>query len=643
MAELRPYPLADLVRRMFRELDAKDSIFDLPRRSFYLGDEERSFDVSFHGRRASTPLGPAAGPQSQMAQNIVLSWLGGSRILELKTVQIKDELAIPRPCIDMQTVGYNVEWSQELKLEQSLDEYVKGHMLIEILRASGRLELVGGFEDTVYDMSVGYDLEGIKSPRVEAFVDGMLDCSEVVDRMRVELSGSNGEFATYRDLDYASRLSDTLTLSTFHGCPPDEIESIIDYLLREKGLNCIVKLNPMLLGPERAREILHSELGYEDMSIPDTAFTRDTRWEQALGFVERLGETARGLGLGFGVKFSNTLIVENKRQFFPDSEREMYLSGRPLHVLAMNLVARFREHFGNRYPISFSAGIERKNFPDAVALGLVPVTVCTDFLRPRGYARSRGYFEELVKRMDAVGARSVDEFVQRAYGNGASSVEEALLLNTQSYVSELGADPLYHASQNAKLPKKIGSQLVLFDCISCDKCIPVCPNDANFTLNLPPRKQPIVKLRREKGAWQSRTDGELVLEEKHQIANFADFCNDCGNCDVFCPDDGGPYIVKPRFFRTLEDWRHFATYDGFSLQKDQLWGRVDGLDFSLESVGDRVRFEGPGFSLTLDPKDPVTTLEGTATKEVDLTYLHIMCWMRDAVYASDTVNYLNCL
>ena len=44
----------------------------------------------------------------------------------------------------------------------------------------------------------------------------------------------------------------------------------------------------------------------------------------AQGFVQRLGVTADQLGLGFGVKFSNTLIVENHRSFFPESEKEMY-------------------------------------------------------------------------------------------------------------------------------------------------------------------------------------------------------------------------------------------------------------------------------------------------------------------------------
>jgi len=67
--------------------------------------------VDVHGHTAATPLGPAAGPHTQLAQNIVLSYLVGCRIFELKTVQILDELVIPRPCIDMRTVGFNVEWS----------------------------------------------------------------------------------------------------------------------------------------------------------------------------------------------------------------------------------------------------------------------------------------------------------------------------------------------------------------------------------------------------------------------------------------------------------------------------------------------------------------------------------------------------
>ncbi len=688
MAELRPYPLGALLTRMFAELSEHDAIFHLPRRKFVLGDAQHDTSVVFQGHRTGSPLGPAAGPQSQMAQNIVLSWLAGCRIFELKTVQILDELSIPRPCIDMQTIGYNVEWSQELKLEQSLEEYVKGAMAVRILEASGQLPVTPGFAPLRYDMSVGYDLKGIKNERVQAFIHGMKDCSAVVERLRAQIPDS---LAQYRDLDFQTALSDTLTLSTFHGCPPDEIESIIDFLLEEHGLHCIVKLNPTLLGPQRLRELLHGTLGYTEQQVPDSAFENDTKWDQAVGFVERLGAKAEGLGLHFGVKFTNTLIVHNHRSFFPAEEKEMYLSGAPLHVLAMNLVGRFRERFGDRYPISFSAGIDNKNFADAVALGLTPITVCSDLLRPGGYGRAQTYFKDLYRRMDAVGAQTIDEFVLRAYGHGAAAldalslsdeqraaamraldeggrladavpdpalaaawVSKARVLNTQTYVERVTADPRYALAQNQKPPKKVGSHLVLLDCLTCDKCLPVCPNDANFTFVLPKGQVAVHKLHKVGGTWQSEQGLPVTVGKKHQIGNFADFCNECGNCDVFCPEDGGPYVVKPRFFGTRDDWKEFSEHDGFFVEQRgrvrTVLGRFGGHDFEASIEGSSVQFSGPGFAVSFEQSDPVGTIEGSVEDgsdgsnpvEVDLTFFHLMEMVSAAVLSARD-NYVSAL
>src|SRR5262245_8510604 len=120
MAELRPIPFPHLLRRVLEEPVRQETLFDLPLRKAWRLREGLDLSVPVHAGRAQTPVGPAAGPHAQLAQNIVLSWLGGSRIIELKTVQILDELKIPRPCIDAATVGFNVEWSQELKLADSL-------------------------------------------------------------------------------------------------------------------------------------------------------------------------------------------------------------------------------------------------------------------------------------------------------------------------------------------------------------------------------------------------------------------------------------------------------------------------------------------------------------------------------------------
>ncbi len=124
MADLHPAPFSDLVKRMFLEPERQQTIFDLPLKKCYRPDPTLDTSVKFHGKVAANPVGPAAGPQTQMAQNLALSWLGGSRILELKTVQINDQLVINRPCIDMTNVGYNIEFSQELRLHESIHEYV---------------------------------------------------------------------------------------------------------------------------------------------------------------------------------------------------------------------------------------------------------------------------------------------------------------------------------------------------------------------------------------------------------------------------------------------------------------------------------------------------------------------------------------
>lgn len=628
MADFVPQPIGRLAARMFRELELKDAVFDLPRRSFFGGDPRKDFSVRFHGMTASSPLGPAAGPHTQLAQNIVLAWLGGARVFELKTVQIMDRLKIPRPCIDMRNVGYNVEWSQELRTEESLDEYVKASMLIDLLKASGKVPLTPGFEHSVFDLSVGYDLKGVKSEKVRTFISGMKDARGVVARLRGELPEA------LRGAAFQTKISGSVTLSTFHGCPPDEIEAIADFMMTELGLDCIIKLNPTLLGPKDLRALFNDALGYAGITVPEEAFAKDATWEQACGFVERLSAKAKTLGRGFGVKFSNTLVVENKEGFLPAAEKTMYLSGAPLHVLAMTLVGRFRERFGDSVPVSFSAGIDKVNFPDAVSLGLVPVTVCSDLLAPGGYGRLKGYAEELAKRMDAAGASTIPEFI-------AKTRSGSIVGNTKLYVVEATKDPRYAKAKNSALPKKIGTHLVLFDCVTCDKCVPVCPNDANFTYVLPRGEVPVVKLRRDGGAWTSRTEGSLRFDKKHQLANFADFCNECGNCDVFCPEDGGPYIVKPRFFGTRGFWAENKERDGFFIEGESVHGRFSGKEYSLVVRGGEADYAGPGFRVSYAMADPAGTVKGTAEGEVDLTYALIMDLLRGALLAPDAVSYVN--
>ena len=81
---------------------------------------------------------------------------------------------IARPCINAEDEGYNVEWSTELTVEEAFDEYIKGYIALHIL--AKELE-ISDEADFLFSMSVGYDLEGIKSDKINNYIEGMKDAS----------------------------------------------------------------------------------------------------------------------------------------------------------------------------------------------------------------------------------------------------------------------------------------------------------------------------------------------------------------------------------------------------------------------------------------------------------------------------------
>ncbi len=430
MATLRPLPFSLLVRRLLEEPRRQDACFDLPRRRWWVPSSDPKaldFSVSFHGLRAGTPFGPAAGPHAQMAQNILLAWLAGSRIIEFKTIQILDELEIPRPCIDIRNIGFNVEWSQELRLEESVREYAAGAFLVAIAQVENLLRLEGAAtlrpDPVVYDLSIGYDLKGVKSPRLIKAVRSLMDARPLLNDLRLELPE---EYPHLHEIEVDPALVRTATLSTFHGCPPEEIEGIATFLMDEFGLHTVVKFNPTLLGRERVESILHDTLGYGHIRVPQSAFDQDLKWQESLDLAERLESVAHRCGVQCGFKFTNTLVVDNDEGPLPRSEKARYLSGAPLHVLSLTLADEWRRAAGWRGAVSFSAGIDKHNAPDAVACGFVPVTTCTDLLKLGGYGRLPEYTESLAARMNESGASDRDEFILSATGNGSQAIHDVL-------------------------------------------------------------------------------------------------------------------------------------------------------------------------------------------------------------------------
>ena len=575
---LTPMTLGQLLRRVDHEWSTRNKIFDLPTARFWKPDPEIDLGFDFLGRRCATPIGPAAGPHSQLAENIVLSWLGGSRLFELKTVQILDELEIARPCIDMQTIGYNIEWSQELRIPQSLTEYAKASMLLDILRRWEPLSPHVG-EDPgphVFDMSVGYDLAGISTPDVSSFIRGMRDATAEIEALRSDIPDA---FAEFRDLDFTTALSDTLTLSTFHGCPPDEIESITRHLIDEHELDVIVKLNPTLLGYETVAGIVNDELGYVDVDVKEEAFAEDLQFDRGIELIGELNEYAKARGRRFGIKLTNTLVVNNAKQWMP--EDTMYLSGPPLHVLASTLLGTLSEalpgmldvpgHDGE-IMVSFSAGVTKDNLADTIAMGVNPATVCSDLLKPGGYGRLAPMLKEHTAQVRAAGATSLPEWKA---GRQEAAVAGGHATTCAVHVQHIRGDGVeaYHLSGNEKLPREVEHDLEMFGCVACNFCITVCPNDAFFSIPTPDSLK------------ESLGDGA----GRQQYLVLSELCNECGNCMTFCPENGDPAVVKPRLY-TDADVFNGRDGQGFLVTADGVTGsevedgQVDLVAMLLEST-----------------------------------------------------------
>ncbi len=462
---MRPIPFRQLLLRCLGEYRAKSSIFDIHSDHFWRPSASRRAVVFSSG--AENPIGPAAGPHTQLAQNIISAWLAGGRYFELKTVQKLDSLSIEKPCIDASDEGYNVEWSTELSLDQAYDEYLKAWILLHLFDT-----LIGANAvppSFLFNMSVGYDLEGIKTEKMDRFINRLIDSSgeEVFQRYLEELAALTADPSLLAGTPWrdraallkilpsriSPRICASVTLSTMHGCPPGEIESICAYMLSQKKLDTLVKLNPTLLGYDRVRETL-SGLGYGYIELNQDGFQKDLQYSAAVPMLTRLMERGRQEGRHFGAKLSNTLAAANVKGVLPG--KEMYMSGRALYPLTMSLAATLASDLDGNLPMSFSGGVSAWNVAEVLGAGIRPLTLATDLLKPGGYSRLKEMAEIAERHAETWSATRVDPQRARAAADSARTVEH--------FRKEYRGTDKVHVE--GKLP--------LFDCFVAP-CLVTCP------------------------------------------------------------------------------------------------------------------------------------------------------------------------
>ena len=460
---MKPVPFTKLVDWIISEYENRKQIFSIPEEYFYYPSPDAS-KLKIFGEQIDTPLGPAAGPHTQLTQNIISAYLTGGRFFELKTVQILDELKIDKPCIDAGDECYNVEWSQELLLKDSYDEYLKAWIILHFLDGLFGFNKDGnrGF---VFNMSVGYNLEGIQNPRMDAFINQLIDASgntnfNIYKNELIELINSRNlpvktdkTVLIEKIINISPNISDSVTLSTMHGCPPQEIESIAKYLIKEKNLNTYVKLNPTLLGYDVVRETLDNT-GFKYIELDPASFDHDLKFEDAIPMIKGLQKFAEENNKIFGVKLSNTLGTINKKQLLVGES--MYMSGRSLYPLTIKLAHKISEALSGNINISYSGGATSSNFADILSSGIYPITIVTDILKPGGYLR--------LKQIADISSGVKSEDIPNVIDTNKLSLLASAAISEKDYSKE---------SREINT-KKLQSKLGHFDCF-ISPCSVACP------------------------------------------------------------------------------------------------------------------------------------------------------------------------
>lgn len=393
---MRPMSIGYLMHWIMSEYEQKKSIFGIEK----IVKHENGQALPIYEEKIESPFGPAAGPNSQLAQNIVAAYVAGSRFFELKTVQVMDgaDLAacISRPCIIAGDECYNCEWSTELYVPQAFAEYVKAWVACKLIAKEYNL---GDPDAFVFNMSVGYDLEGIKSPKVDKYINDMIEAKDT-EVFKECINWALEHVNEFKNVDeeyirsISSNVSNSITESTLHGCPPAEIERIATYLITEKHLNTFIKCNPTLLGYEYARKRLDG-LGFDYIAFDDHHFVEDLQWADAVPMLHRLYDLCQEKGLEFGVKITNTFPVDVTRNELPSNE--MYMAGRALFPLSIHVARLLTDEFQGKLRISYSGGATIENIKELFDAGIWPITMATNILKPGGYQRMSQIADELME------------------------------------------------------------------------------------------------------------------------------------------------------------------------------------------------------------------------------------------------------
>ena len=206
--------------------------------------------------------------------------------------------------------------------------------------------------------------------------------------------------------------------------------------------------------------------------------------------------------------------------------------------LSLGVATALTREFDSELPISYCGGANAQNIAELYAGGLMPITVCTDILKPGGYHR----------------LNSMALALERASINPPPKPDA----ETLEHLSKTLCGPAGAVRNGRK--RKSRAEFTEFAPLCktvCGSCATLCPNRANVV---------------------------IPVEGRTQMLHIDGMCNECGNCASFCPEKHAPYLEKLTLFCNADEMAGSAN-SGFApvnAEKTKFAVRLAGESYEYE-------------------------------------------------------------
>jgi putative selenate reductase len=180
------------------------------------------------------------------------------------------------------------------------------------------------------------------------------------------------------------------------------------------------------------------------------------------------------------------------------------------------------------------------------------------------------------------------------------SVREYGVSPPVNYLNKIHSFDLVHPVLGREDAKNEACRCLFCDDI-CNICVGACPNFANFTFSAAPENIPVYEIDFKSETPEITLLDHLEIKQFQQIINIGDFCNECGNCNTFCPTSGAPYNTKPKFYLSKKS---FEQEDNCYLlfENELLFKKNNSLE-SLSQIEDYYFYKSGSLSVEIYKKD----------------------------------------